>query len=212
MPTSQVNRPRKPDALLFDLGGVLIDIDFDRAFEAWEPISRLSLDEIKRTFAFDRAYQRHERGEISATDYYEHLSGVLQLENDHVAIARGWNAIYVGEIRETTAMVQTMRKQLPCYAFTNTNAAHMEAWSRMFPAVVDSFDEIFASHLIGLRKPEQRAFDHIAERIGVAHEAIVFFDDLADNVEAASAAGLQGVLVRSPQDVRRALCAFGFAV
>lgn len=210
MPTSLVNRPRKPDALLFDLGGVLIDIDFDRAFQAWQPISRLSLDGIRQAFAFDHAYRCHERGEIGAPEYYAHLARVLQLDNDPAPIARGWNAIYVGEIRETTAMVQTMRKQLPCYAFTNTNAAHMEAWSRMFPAVVESFDEIFASHLIGLRKPEQRAFDHIAERIGVAHEAIVFFDDLAANVEAASAAGLQAVLVHSPEGVRRALRALGF--
>ena len=53
-----------PQALLFDLGGVLIEIDFARAFRAWQPISRLSLEEISWTFKFDAPYERHERGEI----------------------------------------------------------------------------------------------------------------------------------------------------
>ena len=201
--------PSQPLALLFDLGGVVIDIDFGRAFAAWQPKSRLSLEEIGRMFMFDLPYQRHEKGEIDAQEYFDHLASTLRIEGDHSFIAQGWNSIFVGEIAGTMAALRTVRNELPCHAFTNTNAAHAAAWSRMFPAVVNSFDRIFASHEMGLRKPEREAFDHIAQALGVAPEAILFFDDVFENVQGARAAGFQAVHVRSPHDVQVALDALG---
>lgn len=199
-------------ALLFDLGGVLINIDFQRAFGRWQTFSALSLEEIRDRFRFDAAYEQHERGEISATGYFAHLVRQLELQDDHPAIAEGWNAIFTGEIGETLALVRAARAHLPCYAFSNSNAVHQAAWSRMYPAVVQAFDRIFVSSDIGLRKPERRAFEYIADAIGVPVQSILFFDDLADNVAGARAAGLQAVLVRSPADVHAALVALGCAL
>jgi len=199
----------KVRALLFDLGGVVLDIDFNRAFEHWQPVSRLSLDEIKAGFRFDDAYQQHERGEITAAQYFTHLCNTLQLQEGHACIAEGWNAIFLGEISETLAMIQSARRQLPCYAFTNSNTAHQAAWSAMFPEVVQAFDRIFVSSDMGCRKPERQAFDHIARDIRVDPQAILFFDDLAENVAGAQAAGLQAVHVRGPADVRAALIEAG---
>ena len=201
-------QPAAPvQALLFDLGGVLIDIDFGRAFSHWQTLSTLSLQDITGRFAFDTAYEQHERGEITAADYFAHLARQLELKDDQESIARGWNAIFTGEIGETLALLRAARARLPCYAFSNSNAVHQAAWSRMYPSVVQAFDHIFVSSDIGLRKPERRAFEHIAQAIGVPAQALLFFDDLADNVAGARAAGLQAVLVRSPADVRAALAA-----
>lgn len=196
-------------ALLFDLGGVLIDINFQRAFENWQTLSTLSLEGISERFGFDEAYEQHERGEISAAAYFAHLARELQLQGDHQAIARGWNAIFTGEISETLALVQAARAHLPCFAFSNSNAVHQAAWSAMFPRVVQAFDRIFVSSDIGLRKPERQAFEHIAREIRVAPQAMLFFDDLAENVAGAQAAGLQAVHVRGPADVRMALQSIG---
>ena len=203
---------KQPLALLFDMGGVIFDVDFDRAFKVWQPKSQLSLDEIRQTFKFDLQYQRHERGEIDAREYYDHLATMLQIESDHTHIAEGWNSIFTGEIPETMVMLQAVRSKLPCHAFTNTNAAHAATWSSMFPRVVKSFDRIFASHEIGLRKPEREAFDHISQALGIAAASIVFFDDLLENVQGATAAGFQAVHVCSPRDIRNALSSFGYAL
>jgi FMN phosphatase YigB (HAD superfamily) len=195
----------KVQALLFDLGGVVLDIDFHRAFEHWQPVSRLSLEEIKAGFRFDAAYQQHERGEISAAQYFTHLCDTLQLQQGHARVAEGWNAIFLGEISETLALIQSIRNHLPCYAFTNSNTAHQAAWSAMFPEVVQAFDRIFVSSDMGCRKPERQAFDHITRAINLPAGTILFFDDLAENVAGAQAAGLQAVHVRGPADVRAAL-------
>ncbi len=202
---------RQPEALLFDLGGVVIDIDFKRAFRGWQAISRYSFAEIERNFQFDDCYAQHERGQISTARYLAHLAAPLGLIGSIEQITAAWNDIFVGEIAETTALIRLARAQLPCFAFTNTNAAHQQAWSRRFPHVVSLFDRIFASHEMGCRKPESRAFEFIARPTGHAAGAIMFFDDLAENVEGARLAGLQAVHVSSPMDVRLALRRIGVA-
>jgi glucose-1-phosphatase len=202
--------PETPRALLFDLGGVVVDIDFDRALQAWAPHSSLSLAQLRERFKHDLQYERHERGEIGADEYFDHLASTLQLTASRDDIARGWNAIFVGEIVQARKIVETMRQVVPCYAFTNTNASHMAAWSRLFPDVVGAFDRIFASHELGLRKPEAAAFARIGELTGVPARSMVFFDDLPENVAAGSDFGLMAFLVRSPMDIVHSLQNVGF--
>ena len=201
-----------PEALLFDLGGVLIDIDFHRAIAAWTPYSALAQDVLLQSFKHDLQYERHERGEITAAQYFDHLATALQLDASAEQIEAGWNAIFIGEILQTRQWVESLKGVLPCYAFTNTNASHMARWSRAFPRVVDAFDRIFASHQLGLRKPERAAFERVCALIGKDAGTVLFFDDLADNVRAAQDAGLQGVQVRSPDDVAAALQSLGHAL
>lgn len=155
-----------PKALLFDLGGVLIDIDFARALNAWAPFSALSGIELRDAFQFDQAYERHERGELPSSEYFAHLRSALRLSASLREIEDGWNSIFVQEIATTRQLVQRVQQQLPCYAFTNTNGSHMARWSALFPEVVGSFGQIFASHQLGLRKPEPRAFQEVCRAMG----------------------------------------------
>ncbi|MDB5637211.1 MAG: hypothetical protein JWP51_2119 [Bradyrhizobium sp.] len=71
------------------------------------------------------------------------------------------------------------------------------------------FRNIFLSSTIGLRKPDAAAYDHVGNAIGVPAGRIVFFDDLAENIEGARARGLAAVHVTSPNDVADALAALG---
>lgn len=199
----------QPQALLFDLGGVIIDIDFQRAIDVWRRASPLPAEDIQRLFKFDAAYERHERGEIEAADYYAHLASLLRIEGGQEIVAEGWNAIFIGEIAQTLALVRQLRPRVPCHVFSNTNRAHADTWRGQFPDAVAAFDGIFSSHEIGLRKPDREAFEHVARAMGAAPQDILFFDDRLDNVEGARAAGLQSVLVSSPRDVREAISACG---
>jgi FMN phosphatase YigB (HAD superfamily) len=194
-----------PKALLFDLGGVVVDIDFARAIRFWEKYSKLDHEALRSRFEFDREYEDHEIGRITANQYFLHIAERLELSATADHVEEGWNSIFVGQIEPTLDLIASVSGKLPCYAFTNTNASHMRTWSEMFPRVVRSFDQIFASHKIGLRKPEVSAFNHICKATGVPAEGFLFFDDLQENVDAARNAGLQAVLVKSPIDVADAL-------
>ena len=195
----------KVEALLVDIGGVLIAIDWERMFARWSRDSGKPAAELRRRFRFEDTYARHERGEIAAAEYFAFLRKDLGVALADEELAAGWDAIFAGEIAATLALVREAAKRIPTYAFSNTNVAHKRAWDEHFPEALATFRRVFASCELGLRKPERAAFERIAREIGVAPGGILFLDDLAENVEGARAAGLQAVLVRSPQDVADAL-------
>ena len=196
-------------ALLFDLGGVLLRIDFGRVFAHWQRISTLSLPELRAAWRFDHAYERHERGEIDGAEYFAHVRDLLQLRDDIEHIETGWNAIFDGPIHDTTRLLRTASTHLPCAAFTNTNDTHHAVWASTYAAELAPLSRIFVSSRMGMRKPERAAFEHVADELGVALREVLFFDDLQENVDGARAAGMQAVLVRGPEDVRDALARLG---
>jgi HAD superfamily hydrolase (TIGR01549 family) len=196
-------------ALLFDLGGVLIDIDFDRALQRWSHSSQLPLVEITRRFSMDEPYRQHELGEIPASDYFAHLRQLLELEASDEEIAHGWNAIFVGEIAATIDCIATAREDLPCYLFSNTNPTHQAYWETAFPAALDSFQQIFVSSEMGLRKPDRAAFEAIAAATGFDLGEILFFDDTEENIIGAKQAGMPAILVNDHTDVENALTNIG---
>jgi len=197
--------PKQIKALLFDLGGVVIDISVDRALRRWEPKSSLSVEQMRQRLVADEPFRQHERGELPAAGYFDHLRRVFELDASDSEIAAGWNAILVGENKDSLRLVDSARRRLPCYAFTNTSPTHEEVWSTAFPNVVSAFERIFTSPQLGLRKPEHAAFDAVTREIGVEPAEILFFDDLLENVQGARAAGLQAVHVRDHEDIRQAL-------
>jgi putative hydrolase of the HAD superfamily len=199
-PTSAPTR-----ALLFDLGGVVLHVDFERALEAWAPHSRLPIERLRQLFQFDAPYQQHETGRLPADAYFEHLRELLQLDGDATAVRAGFNAVLEAEIGETLQVIDAVRQRVPCYAISNTNAVHVAEIERLFPRLLRRFERVFTSHEIGERKPHPTSFTHVLEAIGIPAPEVVLFDDLVPNIEAARALGLQAVLVRGPADVRDAL-------
>lgn len=197
------------EALLFDLGGVVIAIDFERVFENWATRSALPVEQIRARFAADTLYLRHERGELDAAGYFGHLRRLLLLDASDAEIAAGWNAVFVGQIEPAVDAIRRARAGLPCFCFTNTNPTHQAVWSAEYPALPALFDEIFVSSEIGMRKPERQAFETVARRMGVAPEGILFFDDMRQNIDGARSVGMQGVYVSTPQDIHEALARIG---
>jgi len=200
-----MSRPRSAEALLFDLGGVVMGLDWERCFERWASYTGTPAHVLKSRYSFDEAYERHERGEIGELDYYRALSGSLGVEMTDAQWAAGWGAIFTGEIAPVVEMVARVKDRIPVYAFSNTNPAHERVWKRRFAPALEHFREVFVSHALGARKPERESFHRIARRIGVEPGAILFFDDTPQNVAGARDAGLEAVLVRSARDVAEGL-------
>lgn len=100
-------------------------------------------------------------------------------------------------------------ERMPLYAFSNTNRPHVTHFSTAYADILAHFKTVFLSSTIGLRKPDAAAFEHVVKEIGVPAERIVFFDDLAENIDGARASGLKAVHVTSSEDVAGALVALG---
>jgi FMN phosphatase YigB (HAD superfamily) len=206
---TSVLAPGSADALLFDLGRVVLDIDFDKAIACWAGHAGCAAGDLVRRFVRAEDYHHHELGKISDAAYFESLRASLGVGLSDAQFLEGWNAIFAGEMPGIAPLLKRAAGHVPLYAFSNTNNAHVEHFSVAYADVLGHFRELYLSSTIGLRKPDAAAYDHVVKAIGAPAQRIVFFDDLAANIEGARARGLTAVHVTSPDDVAQALAALG---
>jgi putative hydrolase of the HAD superfamily len=195
-------------ALLLDLGNVVVEVDFHRMFRHWARHADVDPRHLHRSWAMDRAYEAHERGEIGFETYAEHLSDRLGIRLPLDLWREGWNQIFVGPYGPVQRRLHEIAGQLPLYAFTNTIPTHEAEWRDRYPEAIEPFDHVFASSTIGMRKPELDAYRWVADVMDLAPEEILFLDDTRENVDGALSAGLASRWVRSAADVVEALRPF----
>jgi FMN phosphatase YigB (HAD superfamily) len=201
--------PNSADALLFDLGRVVLDIDFGKALACWAGHAGRAPADLAARFVREASYRDHEVGKIEDAAYFQSLRDALGIGISDAQFLEGWNAIFAGEMPGIAPLLKRAAAHLPLYAFSNTNRPHVEHFSKAYADVLGHFRQVFLSSRIGLRKPDAAAYDHVVRAIGVPAERIVFFDDVAANIEGARARGLVAVHVTSPDDVAEALAALG---
>ncbi|HUP96896.1 MAG TPA: HAD-IA family hydrolase [Usitatibacter sp.] len=194
-----------PQVLLFDFGGVLIEIDFERVFARWAELAGVPVAQVKQRFDHGEAYQQHERGEIDAAAYFAALRARLEIDLTDADFVDGWQQVFGAEIAPTVALLPRLAPRIPIHLFSNTNALHYDYWSKHYARALEPVERRFISCQMGVRKPERESFARVARELGVAPERILFFDDTLANVEGARAAGVPTVWVRSPADVESAV-------
>jgi glucose-1-phosphatase len=195
------------DALLFDLGGVVLDIDLRRIFARWAELTSSDMARLQDRFAFDEMFLRHETGHLADDLFFDRMRTMLGLDISDAGFLDGWNAIFAGEMPGISGALAAAAAKLPLYAFSNTNRPHQSYFSEQFASVLSHFKRVFASSDIGLRKPDAEAFEFVLDAIGLPAGRVLFFDDSLANVEGARACGLQAVHVTSPSTVQETLTA-----
>jgi FMN phosphatase YigB (HAD superfamily) len=193
------------DAVLFDLGGVLVEIDFQRVFAHWARSAGVPTATVAGRFSFDASYEAHEVGAIDAAQYFAALRGTLGLELTDEQFQAGWCSIFGGEMPGAAGLLASLAGRVPMHVFSNTNAAHHAWWAERFATLLAPIGQVLCSHELGLRKPTRAGFDAVCERIGAAPGRVLFFDDTEANVAGAREAGLQAFHVGSVAAMARIL-------
>jgi glucose-1-phosphatase len=193
------------DALLFDLGGVVIDVDFGQVIQAWADAAEVPASAIAARFSLDAGYEAHERGEIDAAGYWAHVRATLGIGLGDGQLLSGWNRIFGNAVPGVDVLLASLARSYPLYAFSNTNVAHRAFWQMRYANLLKPFSQIYCSCDLGARKPSPTAFLEVGRRIGISPGRIAFFDDSAENVRGAREAGLIAYEVRGAADIRDAL-------
>jgi FMN phosphatase YigB (HAD superfamily) len=126
--------PGMADALLFDIGRVVIDIDFNKALACWAGHAGCEPEDLADRFARDDIYQRHETGSIDDAMFFAGLRRSLGIDLSDVQFLQGWNAIFAGEMPGIAPLLARAAQGVPLYAFSNTNGAHVGHFPPPMPA------------------------------------------------------------------------------
>ena len=140
--------PATPDqpyieALLFDVGGVLIEVDFRLAFAHWAQCASVPIEQVASRFRADAAYDAHERGEIGGAEYFAALRTSLGIDIPDEQFEIGWCSIFRNAISGAAELLKRLAAIRPVYLFSNTNALHYEHWRAQFPEIVTPVTQTF---------------------------------------------------------------------
>jgi len=188
-------------ALVFDFGNVLVDIDFGRAFAVWADAAGVPLTHVEARFRLDDAYRAHERGEIEMHTYFAALRRSLDISLTDEEFLAGWDAILGEPLPGIPPLLARLAAKWPLFVFSNTNPTHAERIVSHYASLMRHFRRFFTSCELGARKPDAEAFARLAHRIGMAPQRLAFFDDLEENVTGARRAGLQAYRVSSAAEI-----------
>ena len=188
-------------AVLLDLGGVIMDVDFHASFSSWARDADVEVACISKRWCDDDAFRAFEVGAIDFGEYLASVTRSLGIELTRAQWRTGWNAVLRGLFDDVVGLLPEVASALPLYGFSNTNPVHREEWEPRFSDALAPFRKIYASCEIGLRKPDVKAYLRVADDMGFAPAHILFVDDSLVNVLGARAAGFDARHVTCPDEV-----------
>ena len=199
--------------LLFDFGGVLIDIDY-----AATPAALRRLSRAGRTVEFTQAgqaelFDRFETGQLSPAEFRDGLRAGYDLAATDAEIDAAWHAMLLEVPAERLALVAELRRQGHQTALlSNTNALHIAEINRRLAAqygfrhgIADVLDRVFYSQEVGLRKPGEEIFRHALREMNWQPEDVLFIEDSPQHVATARRLGLRVLHLAPPLTLLTAL-------
>ena len=203
------NSPPAIEAILFDLGGVLIELAGVEQMLAWCP-DLPDTAELWRRWLGSPAVRRYETGAAAREEFAAEIAAEFRLPVDGAtflaAFERWPRALYPG----ATALLAELAPRYRLASVSNTNELHWERFCRDW-SLDAHFHHNFPSHEVGALKPDAEYFGHVIDALGVPAARVLFVDDNAINVEAAASLGIVARRVAGVDGVRDALDALGLS-
>jgi glucose-1-phosphatase len=190
------------ELVLFDLGGVLIEVPGVRAMLELTGIG--SEEELWRRWLTCRWVRRFESGGCSETEFAAGLVADWQLDLDAAAFLEAFRDWPSGPLPGAAELVAQTRASVATGCFSNTNALHWHGHIAGWP-LTGLFDHRFLSFEMGRLKPDVAAFARVGEQLKVPPGRVLFLDDNAVNVAGAAAAGFQAARAAGVEEARQRL-------
>ena len=200
-------RIEKIDVILFDLGGVLIDFVGLREISAFIEES-LAPDEIRRKWVSSPANTAFERGEIGGEEFAERMVDEWNMDVSPEEFRQAFEGWITGPFEGTHQLLADLRNRFTLACLSNTNALH---WNKLMHEyeLADLLDHCFASHLMGLTKPDAEIFGQVSRELNVQMDRILFLDDGPENAKGAQDAGMMACCVSGIGEITTALNEIG---
>ena len=203
MNTLTTRSPSDIRVLLFDVGGVLVQLSGVEAMLEWLD-NGISEDEFWRRWLQSVPVRQFETGQIDADEFAIGVTSEFGLAVEPRQFLEAFIRWPTGLYPGTLEMLARIPSSYQRAVLSNSNALH---WPRVQTEMKlgAAFDNHFVSHLTGRIKPDAAAFEHVMESLGCSPASVLFLDDNLLNVDAAKRVGMQAVRVRGIEETKLVL-------
>lgn len=185
--------------LLIDLGGVILNLDYNRTIKAFQDLGIKDFEAIYSQAAQSNIFDLFETGKINEDAFRAYLKEIIDLPNlTDENIDYAWNAMLLDLPYERIDLLNQLKTKYKLILFSNTNAIHFQKFRKIIDAahgdsnlLESTFDKTYYSHILGERKPNQIAFKTILDQEGIKPEEVVFIDDTIQHIEGAKSIGIE---------------------
>lgn len=189
-------------AIIFDFGGVILNIDYNKTSKAFTDLGVKNFDEMYSQKNANPLFHDLEEGKINEEEFYNAFRTSSQLKLTDQQIKKAWNAILLRYREEALQTLATIKNKYRLYLLSNTNSIHHKEFNKIFEDQIgsgslnDYFDKAYYSHEIKLRKPGKDAYQYVLKENNLFPSETLFIDDSIQNIEAAKSLGLQTIFLK----------------
>lgn len=194
--------------IIFDLGDVIIELDFSQFFNEVITPSPLNKPKTPIMLEFFRQSDTYHQGKINDKEFYNQACDLLRVCNlNQKAFFNAFNSIISDINMEMVELVKNIRKnnELKMICISNINSSHWKYIKKKKWDIWGLFDEFILSHEIHLTKPDSKIFEIAIEKAGCDPEDIIFIDDGINNIRAALELGIKGIRFIGIDDLIKSL-------
>ncbi len=184
------------EAIIFDLGGVIINLDYQKTQQEFKKLFGNDFLEIYSKQSQTDIFNNLETGHISEKQFVEAMQKSSSKTISHQEIISAWNAMLLDIPKERIELLEKIGKQKRIFLLSNTNEIHKTAFDKI---VLDNhqmnglepfFEKAYFSHLVGMRKPNTEIFEFVINENNLNPQKTLFIDDSPQHIEGAIKAGL----------------------
>lgn len=192
--------------LMFDLGGVIIDLDRQRCVDALVVLGDFHADELLGLSMQKGEFMKLEEGKISATDFYNEMRRRIGRPVSDNEITDAINELLIGIPVERLRLLRELKQHFKVILLSNTNSIMFDTkiadcFAQEGLSVSHYFDDIFLSYRLKACKPHADIFEKVIAQAQIIPEETLFFDDSQQNLDTAAALGFKTYLVTPDRDI-----------
>lgn len=197
-------------AVIFDLGGVLIDLDIEKCRKAFiEELGYLDIDSLLDPCHQKGIYSDLEEGIVSEDEFRSHILAGSKPGSRPEDVDRCMWALLSGIAEDKVGFLQELSGKYDLYLLSNNNGISMPYSMKLFDKagvpMESLFKQLFLSYRMKMLKPSRAIYDEVVKAIGLPASDLLFVDDSHANTDAADAAGINALYYTPGTDLRSAV-------
>jgi putative hydrolase of the HAD superfamily len=187
--------------IIFDLGGVIINLDMQRTINLFESFGITNFVSVYNQFTQTELFDRFDKGLIDEHSFFRSIKNTFHLKQSVEELKDAWNAMLLDIPPHRLVKLKMYKNRYRTFLLSNTNETHISCFETYLQREhkVDNlspfFEKDYYSCRLGLRKPDKEIFEFVLKKNNLNPEETLFIDDTINHIKGASSAGIRTILL-----------------